>query len=268
MKLFRSDILKIFIKIICMACIAVGLTTVSSAIIGPVENTYEEILQENISGSTTQVPATPEGNKSTGPEELSDTEDIHEITEALKDNYMDKVMQNIEERKKIDKNKDILFIGNSLTEGMRLTTNSRNKFICEVGVSLDGLNLSEIKNMDFKVVVINMGTNELGHYSEEHFKTSYNNLIDIIQNTNPEARIILCSVPPIAEITSYASSYNNENAKIYSQYIRQIANERELSYIDNSEFFGDVLRPEWTEDGLHFSGNVYIAWYNFLVEKI
>jgi hypothetical protein len=41
-----------------------------------------------------------------------------------------------------------------------------------------------------------------------------------------------------------------------------------LEYLDNSEFFGDVLRQEWTRDGLHFHGDVYSNWYDFIIEKI
>lgn len=168
----------------------------------------------------------------------------------------------------IDTNSDILFIGNSLTEGLRLVSNTNNKFICKVGVSLDGLNLSSMYNMDFKVVIINMGTNEIGAYTEEHFQSSYIRLIETIQEYNPTARIICCSVPPILQRGCYAAQYNNENAKVYTGYIQKIAAICGVEFLDNTEFFGEELHPDWTGDGLHFYGNIYQAWYEFLINSI
>ena len=188
--------------------------------------------------------------------------------EKLKNDYMKDILQKIEEKKKVNKEKDILFIGNSLTEGMRITVETENDFICKSGVSLDGLDLTGIELMEFKVVVINMGTNELGVYDEEHFKTSYRTLIETIKEVNSDARIICCSIPPISNNNDYPPHYNNENAKLYSTYIQEIANEYNLEYLDNTEFFGENLKADWTDDGLHFNGEIYIAWYNFLMEKI
>ena len=70
MKLLGVIFLRILIKIICATCVAIGLTTISSAVIGPVENTYEEILQESISDSLTQV---PEDNETKIPEAIEET---------------------------------------------------------------------------------------------------------------------------------------------------------------------------------------------------
>ena len=250
------------LKFAMIISIAILLAITSSACIAPnVENTYEKIIKDDNITATTQ--------ESTVPEALSATRTKPPVSaEKLKDNYMRDVLQKIEEKKKVNKEKDILFIGNSLTEGMRATTDSYNKFICEIGVSLDGLDLSDMRNMDFKVVVINMGTNELGHYDEEHFKQSYKNLIEKIYEVNKDARIICCSVPPIAEETQYSEHYNNENAKLYSRYIKELCQVHNLEYLDNKEFFGETLNQDLTSDGLHFHGDIYARWYEFILEKI
>lgn len=168
----------------------------------------------------------------------------------------------------IDTNKDILFIGNSLTQGIRYSVESENDFLSKNGVSLDGLNLAAIHKMEFKVVIINMGTNELGHYGEERFKNSYQKLIEVIRDVNPDARIICCSVPPVATRTQYAREYNNENVQLYNKYIQEICAATDTEYLDNAEFFGDVLKDDWTGDGLHFTGVIYKKWYEFLISKI
>ena len=170
----------------------------------------------------------------------------------------------------IDKNADVLFIGNSLTEGMRIVTEgyTKNKFICKSGVSLDGLQLSPINDMDFTVVIINMGTNEIGGYTKARFIASYQALIKKVQEYNPNAQIICCSVPPIANNNNYPAHYNNTNAQLYTQYILEAIKDYDVKYVDNALFFGSELNPKWTNDGLHYKFNIYTQWYEFLLSQI
>ncbi len=168
----------------------------------------------------------------------------------------------------IDVRSDVLFIGNSLTAGMQAIHQDNNDFICKVGISLDGINLKPMYSMEFKVVVINMGTNELGAYTETHFKESYINLIRKIQEYNPDARIICGSVPPILQKGHYAAQYNTQNANLYTTYIQEVAQECNVEFLNNSLFFGDELNPEWTGDGIHLHGFVLEQWYEFILNSI
>ena len=163
----KSTILK-FIGVFISTLLAITMASACGA--KRLENSYEEIIEKDETGLSTQ--------ESTIPEVLSATQTKPVVSaEKLKDDYMKDILQKIEEKKKVNKETDILFIGNSLTEGMRITVETENDFICKSGVSLDGLDLTGIESMEFKVVVINMGTNELGIYDEEHFKTSYRALM-------------------------------------------------------------------------------------------
>lgn len=173
--------------------------------------------------------------------------------------------------KEID-TKDILFIGNSLIEGISLYSNSDSSFLSKVGISLDGLKnniYNKIENYDCNVVIIGMGTNELGGYSEESFKISYNDLIDKVLSVNSNAEIYCLSVPPVSQNKSNNStSFNNINVKRYSGYIKDICEDRSLKYIDCSEFFGDVLKSNWTGDGIHLAAKIYVEWYNWILTKL
>lgn len=170
------------------------------------------------------------------------------------------------------KEEDVLFIGNSLIEGIRLYSNSDCQFLCKVGISLDGLKskiYSQMTEQKFRLVVIGMGSNEMGSYDETHFKNSYNELINHIYSINPETKIYCLSVPPVSANKSNSNAlFTNENVKIYSKYIKEICNERGLSYIDNVPFFGNVLQSDWTCDGIHLSGKVYLNWYSYIMENI
>lgn len=168
--------------------------------------------------------------------------------------------------------KDILFIGNSLIDGIRLYGGSECQFLCKVGVSLDGLKskiYSQIANKEFRVVVIGMGTNELGSYEEEHFKESYEDLINWVYGVNPEVKIYCLSIPPVSSNKSNSNTlFTNENVKEYNGYIREICDEFSIDYIDNMLFFGNVLQSNWTGDGIHLTGNVYSNWYSYVMKNI
>lgn len=171
----------------------------------------------------------------------------------------------------IDTN-NLVFIGNSLVEGLKIGSKGQNNFICKVGISLDGLKsgyYNKLYNYSCETVVIGMGTNELGYYDETRFKNSYMDLVNHIRSINPDSNIICLSIPPVTQNKSNSSAYfNNSNVKKYSQYIQELCAENNLIYLDNTPFFGEVLSSKWSGDGIHMGGSVYREWYQFVIEKI
>ena len=167
---------------------------------------------------------------------------------------------------------NLVFVGNSLVVGLQIMGNQNNVYLCKGGISLLGLKSDiyrQLTKYSCDNVVIGMGTNELGSFSEENFKVLYKDLIEHIRSINPNANIICLSIPPVSENRSRNSSlFNNENVQIYNQYTMDICDVMGTIYIDCSEFFGDVLDNSWSGDGIHFTGTKYMEWYNFIVEKI
>ena len=167
---------------------------------------------------------------------------------------------------------NLVFIGNSLVEGLRIGSNGQNNFICKVGISLDGLKsnyYNKLYNYSCDTVVIGMGTNELGYYDESRFKDSYMDLVNHIRSINSDCTVICLSIPPVSQNKSNSSSYfNNSNVKKYNEFIKELCEENNLYFIDNTPFFGEVLSSKWTGDGIHMSGSVYREWYKFVIEKI
>lgn len=84
------------------------------------------------------------------------------------------------------------FVGNSLVEGLRLNSDDGYPFYCEVGISLPTLNRKLALPDDYDIAIIEMGSNELGAYSEESFKNSYQELIEIL-----DCPCYCLSIPPI-----------------------------------------------------------------------
>lgn len=156
------------------------------------------------------------------------------------------------------------FVGNSLMEGMRLNSNDGYPFQCEVGISLPSLNRKLSPPDSYNMAVIEMGTNELGAYSEQKFKEGYITLINTLN-----CPCYCLSIPPVNEGKStYAARVCNENVVLYNSYIRDVCEDTGATYVDCSEFFGDTLPDKWTWDGLHLTSATYASWYEWIKEAI
>lgn len=156
-----------------------------------------------------------------------------------------------------------LFVGNSLVEGMRLNSDGTHAFLCETGISLKALNDRLELPENYDLAIIEMGSNELGAYSEEDFKDEYVKLTETLD------RPCWClSIPPVDEARSkYAARINNDNVELYNGFVRDVCRETGATYIDCSGFFGDMLDPSWTTDGLHLKGDIYAGWYGWVLRE-
>lgn len=167
---------------------------------------------------------------------------------------------------------NLIFVGNSLIEGLNIVSNDSNRFLTKVGIDLVELKsdiYSGLYEYACGVVVIGMGTNELGLYNEELFKSEFKDLIEHIRGINEDSVIICLSIPPVSSIKSSQDSlFNNDNVILYNGYLKEISETNDLIYIDNSVFFGEFLQSDWTEDGIHLNMGVYKEWYSFILEQI
>ncbi len=194
-----------------------------------------------------------------------------EVERQIRQEQLKLKFEKAEREKKQINAENILFIGNSLAEGISYVDDKYN-FITKVGISLSGLRTGgywdRIDDYDFDTVIIIMGTNELGSYTEELFTEEYQLLINKIKAANKDAKIILSSIPPVGNKTSYAAQFNNENVQKYNIYIKNLATDNNLLYLDNKGYFGNVLSEEITGDGIHLTGTGYIEWLNYIKEFI
>lgn len=167
---------------------------------------------------------------------------------------------------------ETLFIGNSLTEGIRLCTGSEASFVCETGIALNEMVKkaeSDLQKTKFQTAIICMGTNELGSYTEERFKEAYRELVAEVRENEPDARVICMTIPPVsANQDAKGNQFNNENVKKYNRYLLELCQEDGLSYIDSAGYFGDVLDYDWTPDGIHMAAEIYRGWYDYIIQRI
>ena len=87
----------------------------------------------------------------------------------------------------------VLFLGDSLTEGLNNTANLSAKGAtvdAVVGRNIKQCNDAARSRSGFKVVVIGIGTNDYSA-SESSFKNNYQQLIDTVKTNNPDAIILI-----------------------------------------------------------------------------
>jgi len=188
-----------------------------------------------------------------------------EVTQAIEESLTPG-----EEQFTLTRDSRLLFLGNSLISGIKSNSGRagrQDSFICKVGISLKEFNSkypAKASNCDFDAVVVEMGSNELGVYSEEQFLEEYTKLIDYFN-----CPVFCLSIPPVNEAKShYAKRVCNRNVLLYNGFVERVCEETGAVYVDCSEFFGDVLDSAWTGDGLHLKSGVYAQWYVWLLNQI
>ena len=196
---------------------------------------------------------------------------------------------------------DVVFVGDSVTQGLRnYTTSQRNKgkaclgsaqFLCYGSMSYTNA-LSKVssgsmhpvyKGQKVKVedgvqkcgakkVFIMLGMNDFSGYSEKTWKKNVCTLLDRICESNPDASIYLQSVTPILSGKEHGR-FTNANIQIFNEYIQQVCSDRGFTYVDIYHVLADEsghLKKSYCGDpgamGIHMSANGCAAWVKYLQE--
>ena len=193
----------------------------------------------------------------------------------------------VPETKKVDMSyfSDAAFAGDSLTEGLRISTSLEDyaDFYCEVGASLTGASSVEnvkgksgknvtikdaLTQAKYKKIYIMLGIND-GQSLEyiDSYINNYKYLIEEIKKENPDVCIYIQSIMPVTKIKEAKSEFKNFNIYSYNEALRKLA-ERSgayylpvyLPFVDESGYLKSSLTP----DGVHLTGNNYDVWTDFL----
>ena len=166
---------------------------------------------------------------------------------------------------------EIIFIGNSITDGCEWHELFSNKLIKNRGIGGDNTEgilarLSEITESNPSKIFINVGTNDIAlKYPVDKICKLYSLILDEIHQNSPETKIFIQSVLP-----SYKNpSRNNDTIIALNSKLKTISNERNLSYIDLFSQFIDSngqLDTLYSYDGVHLNGNGYLLWKK-IIEK-
>lgn len=178
---------------------------------------------------------------------------------------------------------DVVFIGDSRTEGMIFNTGLSNAFaytdkglmvdtaFTKPAVNMDGEKISvmdALKRTSFGKVYIMLGINETGWPYSEVFIERYGAIIDEIRSINPNALIYIQEIIPVTNQVSQTHDYvKNEKIKQYNTLLQQLAQDKQVYYIDVGTALvseDGSLPQDAATDGIHLNKDYCQLWLDYL----
>ena len=128
--------------------------------------------------------------------------------------------------------------------------------------------LQDMANKNIKKVYIMLGINELGWSYPQVFKSKYIELIDKIREVKPNCEIYVQSIIPMTKSKSHTdSTFNIKNVEIFNNLIQEVANEKNVTYLDvKSALINEngYLPEEASTDGIHINKKYCEKWLEYL----
>lgn len=182
---------------------------------------------------------------------------------------------------------DLLFIGDSRTEGLMLYGGiGKANFFYQTGLSVssalqkefvklqdgrDGTLEEGLSERSFKQIYLMFGVNELGWPDTGSFVNRYREVIALIRQKQPDAKIVIQSIIPVTEKKSQGDEiYNNGNIKKFNSAIQAMAEEDGLTYLDLTDALTDEkgnLPADASVDGVHLKKNYCTKWAARIAEE-
>ncbi len=179
---------------------------------------------------------------------------------------------------------DAVFIGDSRTQMLQLYTGlSSADFFTAVGLMVNQADTKEVVPQEdgskctvleavakrqYRRIYIMFGTNELGWSYPKVFRDKYVELLQTLQELQPEARIYVQTIFPVTKARSDQGTYeNNENVLRFNQEIRAAAEEAGTVLLETAALFDDGagnLPAEDATDGVHLTAACCWQWLEYL----
>lgn len=177
-------------------------------------------------------------------------------------------------------NEDIVFLGNSITDGGEFNELFSRPDIKNRGISGDVI--SGVRERLYQIVVgkphkifLLIGINDISHDIEaEKIVTEYEELVKEICTKSPSTKLYIQSVMPINnDFARYRNLLGKENVlKELNDTLPSIAKKYGATFIDLHPALSDTttgkLKKEYTNDGLHLTGKGYMIWCSYISQYI
>ena len=120
------------------------------------------------------------------------------------------------------------------------------------------------------VIYIALGVNGINDPSEEHYKSTFEDLIDNVMDLSPNSNIVLMSIGPVNDNGPYKKTVQNSWIVKYNDFLLNTAKDKHLFYLNISEILtgsdGQVKSEYNGGDGLHYSSSGCKAIFDYIVE--
>jgi lysophospholipase L1-like esterase len=175
--------------------------------------------------------------------------------------------------------KDIIFVGNSITQGVDWAELLQNKHARNRGISGDityGVleRLSELTEGQPASIFVLIGINDIEHnIPDSLIVNNYRRIIRRIKAESPRTKIYFHTLLPVNnEFTQFKKHYNkDEHIAFVNTELKKIASEENITLIDLHPHFLDAsgkLDKRYTMDGLHLNAEGYKVWAGILKQYL
>lgn len=184
--------------------------------------------------------------------------------------------------------RDAVFIGNSLTVGLKQTCDipGATFLACQSLDIRDAFDkafvvdkekkgkqtiLEALGRRQYHKIYLLFGINELGWPYPNIFIDRYKEFIGKIQKIQPTATIYVQSILPVTERCSRTKQvFSRENVMEHNALLQQMCAELKISYVDVFGYLSDdhgYLPEEDSTDGIHLRKSAYEKWLYYLRKK-
>lgn len=171
-----------------------------------------------------------------------------------------------------DTKKEIIFLGNSITDGGEWCELLNNKHVKNRGISGDVtegvlFRLDEVTRSKPAKVFLLIGINDLSRGISK--ETVLENICTIAQNIrkdSPKTKVYIQSIFPVNAAFGKFENHTNKAADVIyvNNQLKSWCGKNGFFYVDlYSQLVTpgtDLLSPEYTNDGLHLLGDGYLKW--------
>ncbi|MDR0419912.1 MAG: GDSL-type esterase/lipase family protein [Prevotellaceae bacterium] len=173
---------------------------------------------------------------------------------------------------------DIIFIGNSITDGCEWSELFNSINVKNRGISADRTywildRLDYIIKGKPRKLFVQMGTNDLGAgLSPQSVVDNTSKLIDRFQTESPETEVYIQSIFPVNNsFEKFAKYHGSKDKEIVetNDLLKQLCVQKGVIFVDVYSKLADEngkLNKEYTNDGLHLMGAGYLVWKKVIDE--
>lgn len=171
---------------------------------------------------------------------------------------------------------DIVFLGNSITDGGEFTELFNNPSIKNRGISSDVISgvmerLYQVTDYQPSKIFLLIGINDVSHnLTVNQLADKYEELIKAIRQRSPDSKLFVQSIMPINnDFGRYKNLKGKEDViKQLNTRLEDMAPLYGAIFVDLWPALADKktgkLRREFTNDGLHLLGKGYEAWADYI----
>lgn len=171
---------------------------------------------------------------------------------------------------------EIIFLGNSITDGGEWCELFGNKNVKNRGISgdtTDGVSfrLGEVTKSKPKMVFLLIGINDLARGVSKD--TVFQNICTIAQNIrkeSPKTQVFIQSILPVNPIYGLFKTHTGKTNEVMwiNDHLKTWCAQEHFQFIDLFSRFksadSNLMNPNLSNDGLHLTGDGYLLWVDIL----